>query len=90
MTEFSSTGKPISAEGGFDEARASGGEQSFWLEGKLHRTDGPALITREGDQHWYLHGRRHNAEGPAIVKADGRCLFFVDGNPQVREMAHAV
>ena len=79
MTEISATGRPISKTGGYDEVRKTGRDQSFWLDGQLHRTDGPALVTAEGDEHWYVEGRRHRADGPAIVTRNGAELFFVDG-----------
>lgn len=39
-------------------------------EGKLHREDGPSLITQDRVvQAWYQHGRMHREDGPAYVEA---------------------
>ena len=82
MTDFSASGKPIHPTGGYDDARSTGGgASSYWLNGSLHRADGPALTTKEGDQHWYLNGRRHRADGPAIISRNGATHHFVDGVP---------
>jgi len=33
------------------------GDKYWYLNGKLHRTDGPALELINGDKHWYLNGK---------------------------------
>ena len=33
----------------------SHGEQSWYLNGKRHREDGPAIICADGSQSWYLN-----------------------------------
>lgn len=38
----------------------------FYLHGKLHREDGPALETSEGFKYWYTHGILHREDGPAV------------------------
>lgn len=35
----------------------SDGDQLWYLNGKLHRTDGPAAIYSDGSQLWYLNGK---------------------------------
>ena len=40
--------------------------------GKLHRDDGPAIISKNGAQEYWYHGTCHRVGGPAIVSADGR------------------
>jgi hypothetical protein len=32
------------------------GNKSWWLNGKLHREDGPAIEDADGDKLWYLNG----------------------------------
>ena len=40
--------------------------QEWFLNGKLHREDGPAII--EGNrQAWYLNGKLHREDGPAYI-----------------------
>ena len=63
---------------------------SDWLEnngGRLHSTDGPAVIEREADgstcESYYTDGKRHRADGPAVVMryADSstREQYYTDG-----------
>ena len=40
----------------------SNGIQSWHLDGKLHREDGPAIIRPDGYQVWWLNGVRVSAE----------------------------
>ena len=35
------------------------GSQYWYLNGKYHREDGPAIIYADGDQRWYKNGQRH-------------------------------
>jgi len=45
------------------------GEVRWYLNGNLHREDGPALTY--GDyQAWWLNGKRHREDGPAIIDGD--------------------
>ena len=47
--------------------------------GRLHRTDGPALIHANGSVKWYLHGKRHRIGGPACVYVNGTRKWYEDG-----------
>lgn len=33
------------------------GGSAWYLDGKLHRTDGPAVCCRDGSRRWYFHGQ---------------------------------
>jgi hypothetical protein len=35
------------------------GTKVWYLNGKLHREDGPAVESTDGSKAWYLHGERH-------------------------------
>ena len=50
----------------------------YWrLDGKLHRTDGPAIEYASGDKHWYLDGKEHRTDGPAMEKyQDGKLILI--------------
>lgn len=40
----------------------------YYYNGKLHRTDGPAVERFDGKRkEWYLNGKLHREDGPAIV-----------------------
>ena len=38
----------------------SDGSKRWFLNDKLHRTDGPAVEYPDGSKFWYLNGKRHN------------------------------
>lgn len=40
---------------------------SYYLDGKLHREDGPAIEYHSGAQMWYRHGLRHREDGAAVI-----------------------
>lgn len=47
----------------------------YYLNGKYHRTDGPAFIHAEGHKCWYVHDKLHRLDGPAVVS---ECGDFVE------------
>ena len=47
------------------------GDKFWWLNGKLHREDGPAYEGASGNKSWYLNGKLHREDGPAIEYASG-------------------
>jgi len=56
------------------------GSKRWLLNGKFHRTDGPAIEWDDGLKQWWLNGKRHRTDGPAIERADGSKLWFLNGN----------
>jgi hypothetical protein len=46
------------------------GEKHWYLNGKLHREDGPAAVRPDGEKQWYLNGRLHREEGPCTECKD--------------------
>lgn len=55
------------------------GTRAWYLDGKFHRTDGPAVEHTDGTKHWYKDGKRHRADGPAVVWTDGDKCWYLDG-----------
>jgi len=49
----------------------SDGTKQWYLNGQLHREDGPAIEWLNGDKEWYLNGKLHREDGPAVEYADG-------------------
>lgn len=47
------------------------GTKRWYLNGKLHREDGPTFKYDDGTMVWYLNGNRHREDGPAIERSDG-------------------
>ena len=48
----------------------------YLIEGKRHRSDGPAVIHSNNKREWFKHGRRHNSQGPAIIYSNGNCSWY--------------
>jgi hypothetical protein len=55
------------------------GSKFWYLNGNLHREDGPAAECANGSKFWYLNGKRHREDGPAIEYADGTKCWFLNG-----------
>ena len=49
----------------------SDGTKEWYLNGKLHREDGPAIERPDGDKEWWLNHKLHREDGPAIERANG-------------------
>jgi len=47
--------------------------------GKLHRVDGPAIITNYGGVEYWVNGHLHRDDGPAVDHCDGYLLWFNNG-----------
>ena len=58
------------------------GRREWWLNGKLHREDGPAIEWPDGRREWWLHGKRHRDDGPAIAWPDGYRSWWLHGKRQ--------
>ena len=55
------------------------GSKWWYLHGKLHRTDGPAVERTDRDKEWWVNGERHRNDGPAIIWASGRKYWYLHG-----------
>lgn len=55
------------------------GNKHWYLNGELHREDGPAIEHANGDKHWYLNGELHREDGPAVENADGYKHWYLNG-----------
>jgi hypothetical protein len=53
------------------------GDKYWWINGKLHREDGPAIEYADGHKYWYLKGKLHREDGPAIEYADGHKEWYL-------------
>ena len=54
------------------------GTKEWYLNGELHRTDGPAIECSDGTKVWYLNGKLHRTDGPAIECSDGTKWWYLD------------
>jgi len=55
------------------------GDKYWYIDGKRHREDGPAVEYADGGKLWYLNGERHREDGPAVEYADGNKYWFLNG-----------
>ena len=58
---------------------SSSGGIEWRMNGRLHKTDGPAIIWEDGTKEWYYEGKRHRDNGPAVESTDGSTFWCVDG-----------
>lgn len=55
-------------------------EGEFWyLNGDLHRTDGPAVIHPDGSKEWWLNNMLHREDGPALEYFSSKGWWVRDG-----------
>ena len=54
------------------------GTHHWWLNGKLHREDGPACEYYNGDRYWYFNGKCHREDGAAIECANGTRRWYLN------------
>jgi hypothetical protein len=59
--------------------------KEWLLNGKLHRTDGPAVEYASGSKEWHLNGELHRTDGPAIEWADGSKAWYLNGEELTKE-----
>jgi antitoxin component YwqK of YwqJK toxin-antitoxin module len=55
------------------------GTKRWYQNGKIHRTDGPAVENADGDKEWYQNGKLHRTDGPAIEYAYGTKYWYQNG-----------
>ena len=61
------------------------GDKYWYLKGKLHREDGPAVERASGDKCWHLKGKLHREEGPAIERANGSKFWYLNDERVTQE-----
>jgi hypothetical protein len=57
----------------------SNGTKEWYLNGKMHREDGPAIEWTDGSKEWYLNDNLHRQDGPAIEYPNGTKCWFLNG-----------
>ena len=55
------------------------GSRCWYLNGEIHRENGPAVETYDGSRYWWLNDKQHREDGPAIEYADGSRCWYLDG-----------
>ena len=55
------------------------GTQSWKINGRFHREDGPAIIYSDGTKVWMINGQLHREDGPAIIRSNGERVWYLYG-----------
>jgi hypothetical protein len=55
------------------------GERKWYLNGKRHREDGPAVERDDGYKLWWINGQLHREDGPAVEHANGNKAWYLNG-----------
>ena len=55
------------------------GDRFWFLNGELHREDGPAVEYHNGSKEWYKNSLLHREDGPAIEWANGGKEWYING-----------
>ena len=58
------------------------GTKEWYLNGKLHREDGPAIKDHYDNKYWYLNGKIHREDGPAAENKNGHKEWWINGRFQ--------
>jgi len=56
------------------------GTKMWYLSGKVHREDGPAVERSNGTKEWWLNGKLHREDDPAVERSDGTKEWWLNGN----------
>ena len=55
-------------------------KNKYWyLNGKRHRTNGPAIEYADGSKFWFFNGERHRTDGPAVEYSSGYKAWYFNG-----------
>jgi hypothetical protein len=55
------------------------GAKPWFLIGKRHREDEPAIVWPKGSKCWTLNGQYHREDGPAIEWPNGTKKWYLNG-----------
>ena len=58
----------------------------YYLNGKYHREDGPAVIDHDGTIYYYLNDLRHREDGPAVIYPDGKKEWYLNNVYTTKEV----
>jgi len=67
-----------------------GGTKEWFLNGKRHREDGPAIEYASGTKAWFLNGKLHREDGHAIEGACGTKHWYINGELNRKELGYSV
>ncbi len=63
-------------------------EDIYWLkDGKIHRTNDPAMDNKDGSKCWHINGKLHRTNGPAVEYPDGSVEHWINDERVSKEEA---
>ena len=65
---------------GYEYIVDKNGTKVWYINGNLHREDGPAIEYKNGTKYWYLNGNKHREDGPAIEDKNGDKEWYLNDN----------
>jgi asparagine N-glycosylation enzyme membrane subunit Stt3 len=61
------------------EVQVTKNSTTWFINGKLHREDGPAIEGSDGYKAWYINDNWHREDGPAIEHSNGSKYWYING-----------
>jgi len=61
------------------------GDKAWWLNGELHREDGPAVEYANGEKYWRQNSKLHRTDGPAVEYPNGHKEWWLEGDEVTEE-----
>ena len=61
------------------------GDKYWRLNGKLHRTNGPAVENVNRSKVWCLNDKLHRTDGPAVELVNGNKYWWINGKEYSEE-----
>src|ERR1700691_131013 len=58
----------------------------YYLNGIIHREDGPAIIFSHGRLDYYLNGKWHREDGPAVIWSKGIIDYYLNDKNITKEV----
>ena len=52
---------------------------TWYINGKMHREDGPAIEYSDGYKAWFVNGKLHREDGPAIEDSNDDKAWYING-----------
>jgi len=62
------------------------GAKRWYLNGELHREDGPAIEFADDGKQWCINGEYHRLNGPAYIGAYGYTEWWINGHDVTKEI----
>ena len=60
------------------------GFESWYLNGRYHKEDGPAIINLRGSEEWQQDGELHRIDGPAVINSNGYEAWYKNDKMRYR------